>query len=550
MTKAPEARLATLRRALAARQAGRLDEAAAALRSLLAARPADFDALHLLGVVTAQRGDHRAAAEILARALAANPGAAEAHANLGQVRRALGETAAALASFERATRLDPKLADAHAGRGMMLRQLGRAAEALESFERALVQRPGHADALNGRGNALLDLKRPAEALASYDALLAARPGHADGWNNRGSALLDLLRPAEALAGFDKALALRPRYAYARNNRGMALRQLGREAEALADFEQALALEPDFAEARKNRGMVRLLLGDFAGGWPDFEWRFAATGAPRPRDYGEARWRGEGGIAGKTILLHAEQGFGDTIQFCRYAAPVAALGARVILAAPPTLKRLLASLAGAPLIAASDAETGPFDLHCPLLSVPLALKTTLATIPAAVPYLAPPAELARAWAERLAGIARPRIGLAWSGNPKHGNDGNRSIPLRLLAPLGAAKAGFVNLQKEIRDADRAALADFAWLAPPGAALGDFADAAALIAGLDLVISVDTAIAHLAGALGKPAWILLPYAPDWRWLRDGETSPWYPTARLFRQPAIGDWESVIAKLGAAL
>ncbi len=547
-------------------------------------RTGDFSALLALGMQAAQRGDLVAAAKHFAHAVAANPRSAEAHAALGQAQRGLGQMAEALASFERTIALRPDRPDAHFGRGIALRNLGRGAEALASFDKALALKRDYVDALNSRGNVLLDLRRPDEALLNYDAAVAARPDYADAWSNRGNALMDLQRPGDALASFDKALALRPNYAEAHNNRGMALRSLDRQAEALAEFERALAFKkefpeallnrgsvlrelaryadalanydaalrqrPDYPDARQNRGMVRLLLGDFARGWPDFELRLRTHEAARAREYKQPRWRGEGAIAGKTILLHAEQGFGDTIQFCRYAEAVAALGARVVLAVPPALKRLLTGLRGVAAVAASDAETGAFDWHCPLPSLPLALKTTISSIPAAIPYLAAPADRVQAWSKRLGAGARPRIGLAWSGNPKHKNDRNRSIALRRFAALGGLKASVVSLQKHMRADDAATLAEFAWLAPFGGELTDFADTAALIAQLDLVISVDSAVAHLAGALGKPVWILLPHVPDWRWLIGRDDSPWYPTARLFRQPAIGDWDGVFEKIQAAL
>jgi len=314
---------------------------------------------------------------------------------------------------------------------------------------------------------------------------------------------------------------------------------------LASYDRALAVRPNYAEARWNMSLVQLLTGDFYGGWREYEWRWKNKGLELfKRDFAQPLWLGETEIEGKTILLHSEQGFGDTIQFSRYVPLIAARGARVLLEVPAPLKDLVVSLAGVAQVISAQDEPPRFDLHCPLLSLPLALGTRMETIPAHVPYFAVPAESMRRWHAALGSKHRLRIGLAWSGGPRHKKDANRSIKLHSLLPFLDVEADFISLQKDVRADDATVLQGRTDLAHFGDKLDTFADTAAVIGSLDLVISVDTSVAHLAGALAKPVWILLPFLPDWRWLLDREDSPWYPTARLFRQNAPGDWSSVIS------
>jgi tetratricopeptide (TPR) repeat protein len=329
-----------------------------------------------------------------------------------------------------------------------------------------------------------------------------------------------------------------------------LHHLKRAEEALESFDRALALKPDLAEAHWNKALLLLELGDFARGLPEYEWRWRRESELKPRDFTQPAWRGEE-LGGRTILLHSEQGFGDSIQLLRYVPMVAAKGGRVVLEIPDSLMPLVGRRDGVVAMVKPGAPLPPFDLHCPLMSLPLAFGTTLATVPAQVPYLQVPVERAADWRDRLPGTGRPRVGLVWSGKPTHKNDHNRSIALHRLAPLlSLSGIDFVSLQREYREADMAALAASRNLRRLDAALADFADTAAVVEAVDLVITVDTAVAHLAGALGKPVWILVSSIQDWRWLLQREDSPWYPTARLFRQPEIGDWDSVIGRLAREL
>lgn len=380
--------------------------------------------------------------------------------------------------------------------------------------------------------------------------LALRPDHGEVLSNRGAALRMLDRYEEALADYDRAIAAAPQHAEAFNNRGVALAALNRHEEAIASYDRALALQPGYARARFNRALSRLVLGDYARGWDDYEarWEGSDPAAPRRR-YVQPEWDGKADLRGRTILLYAEQGLGDAVQFARYVPLVRARGARVLLEVHAPLKPWLAQLVNEGDAFALGEALPAFDFHCALLSLARAFGTRVESIPAAIPYLEAPAEHVERWRSRLGARPGPRIGLAWSGSPTLRNDRHRTIALAALAPLLAQPATWIALQKDVRDADRAFL-ERGELLHFGAELHDFRDTAALAALVDAVICVDTSIAHVAGALGRPLQVLLPYAPDWRWLLGRDDSPWYPGARLLRQPRIGDWDSVVARVAAQL
>jgi tetratricopeptide (TPR) repeat protein len=541
-----------IEQAAALHRQGDLGRAEKIYTRILKARRDHFDALHLLGLLKHQTGKAGEAYRLITAALAVNPRSADARSNLGLVLHALKRDTDALASFEQALALDPDHVEALNNRGTALLALDRPAAALPSFERLLALNPRHLEAQVNRANALLELGRVDEAVAGYDAALAAQPRHAGAQFNRGNALARRDRFEEAIAAYDRALAIAPDYAKAHNNRGLALRALNRNREALASYGKALALEKDFADAHLNEAHALLTLGDFSRGFAAYEWRWkVATMAPHRRTLRQPLWLGTPAIGRRTILLHAEQGYGDTIQFVRYVKPLARDGANVVLEVAPALKPLMSGIDGAACVLAHGEARPPFDLHCPLASLPLAMKTELADIPAESPYLVAPAERLAKWRARMDALDRPRIALAWSGSAAHANDRNRSIALARLEPLWSIDGpSFVAVQRDLREDDAHALAGAPRLVRLGDELADFADTAAVLALTDLVISVDSAVAHLAGAMGRPLWILLPFAPDWRWMLDREDSPWYPTAKLFRQPSIGDWASVIARVRAEL
>ena len=485
-------------------------------------------------------------------AVALWPDGDAAFANRGMTLHALKQFDEALASFDRALALRPDNAEALGSRGFTLHVLRRFDEALAGYDRALALRPDNAEIHSNRSVTLFELKRFAEALASGDRALALRPDDPEAHANRGNALSVLKRYDEALADYDRALALRPDYAEAHTNRGVTLHMLKRFDEALQCYERAVAARPDFAEAHYNEGLSRLLTGDFDRGWRKHEWwREIAQSKHAKRNFAQPRWTGSQEIAGKTILLHAEQGFGDTIQFCRYAPRIAALGARVILEVQRPLRDLMQTLPGAAQIVSKGDPLPAFDMHCPMLGLPLVFGTGLATIPCETPYLRASAQAVANWSARLPPKTRPRIGLAWSGRPEHNNDQNRSIDLAsFLSPLQGIDATLVSLQREVRAADAIVLQERSDVIHFGEELKDFSDTAALAANMDLVIAVDTSVAHLAGALAKPVWMLLPFIPDWRWLLDRDDSPWYPTARLFRQDDSRQWDGAFGRLRAAL
>jgi predicted O-linked N-acetylglucosamine transferase (SPINDLY family) len=403
---------------------------------------------------------------------------------------------------------------------------------------------------SNRGFALAELKRWDEALASFDRAIALKTGSAEVYSNRGVVLKELQRPDEALASFDKAIALRADYAKAHCNRGVVLKELKRLDEALASFNHAVALKTDFAQARFNRSLSLLLQGDFDSGWIDYESRWESELVAARRAFRQPLWLGRESVAGKTLLLYGEQGLGDTLQFCRYAQPAADLGAKVILEVQQPLKDLLADLQGVSRVIGQGEMLPEFDYQCPLLSLPLAFGTRLETIPAATRYLAGvPAKLAR-WQARLGEKSAARIGLVWSGGTAHKYDHNRSIALEQMLRHLPSGLQYMSLQKEVRESDRQSLQSDSRILHWGDELHDFADTAALCECMDVVISVDTSVAHLSAALGKETWILLPWVPDWRWLLDREDSPWYPSARLYRQPTSGDWASVLGRVAADL
>jgi tetratricopeptide (TPR) repeat protein len=532
------------------RQLKRFEEALASYHQALVLKPNYFDALNNRGVTLHELKRFSEALASYDRALVLWPDHAGALNNRGITLHELKRFDEALASYDRALALQPDGAEPFSNRGNALRQLKRFDEALASYDQALALKPDYFDALNNRGVTLHELKRFPEALASYDCALALRPDHFAALTNRGVTLHELRRFDEALASYDRALAIRPDYAEALFNRGVTLYQLKQLDEALVCYDHALAVNPDYVDGHFNKALLHLLKGDYDAGWREYEWRWRRWKeqnlTPFKRDFTQPLWLGQTAIEGKTILLHAEQGSGDTIQFCRYAPLVAGRGARVLLEVPVQLKDLMASLVGVAEIIAGQDKPPDFDMHCPLLSLPLALGTRVESIPAQVPYFTVPPESLRRWAGAVGPKRNLRIGLVWSGSSGHKGDAIRSISLRSLLPLADLDAEFVSLQKEVRGDDATALKERGDIVHFGDELNTFADTAAVIANLDLVISVDTSVAHLAGALAKPVWVLLPFLPDFRWLLDREDSPWYPTARLFRQQAPGDWSGVISRV----
>ncbi len=453
-----------------------------------------------------------------------------------------GQLAQALPLYLRVIALQPKHFDALNLAGAISLQLGEAHQAVDLLTRALKIERNHAGAHNNRGSAYQRLGETDLAMLNFNKAIALDPKSEKAYNNRGNLLIRLNRLDEALRDFDQALAIKPDYFSPHNNRGTALADLTRYSEARASFERAIELDPQSVDAHWNLGMCCLRLGDFETGWRESEWRLQRPGqVGLQASYPAPMWTGQESLAGKTILLCHEQGLGDTIQFCRYAQLVRELGARVLLLVQPGLMTLLRDLPGVELYVQAD-QLPAYDFYCPLLSLPLLFKTDLNHIPLPPDVIHPQAAQVAQWAARLGEKRKPRVGLVWSGNAAHVDDFKRSIPLKDIAPGLSDDIQWVSLHKEVREADLATLKATPQIVHFGDEQQDFTDAAALCELMDVVVSVDTSLAHLAATMGKPTWILLARNADWRWLLDRRDNPWYPSATLYRQQQLGDWAGV--------
>jgi tetratricopeptide (TPR) repeat protein len=502
------------------------------------------DYLTSLGSTLVNQGRREEALKAFDKAVQLNPLDADLWRNLGNVLIDVERPAEAILSFQHALKLNPRHWDAANKAGYLLYRSERFEEALAHFDLCDDLQPNHFQTLHLRAVVLHKLKRFEEALADNTRALAIDPTNADVCCNIGSVLRSLGRNEEALSWFDRSLELRQDSVSTLTNKAAALVELRRLDEAFAAYRRARAVDPSDAVAEWNLALLEMLTGDFEAGWAGREarWRIPALSFAYPK-FSQPMWLGKEPIDGKTILINVDEGLGDTIQFARYVPMVAERGALVILAVQDALSPLLSDLPGVSrCLPLSTSERPAFDMYCPVSSLPLAFGTKLETIPSRTPYLpAPAGSRVQVWEERLGPRDRLRVGLVWSGNPKHENDHNRSIPLRLLTRILDVDASFVSLQKDPRPDDRATLLERPEIVDLTAHLVDFAETAALVSCLDLVITVDTSIAHLSGALGRPTWILLPYMPDYRWLLDRDDSPWYPTVRLFRQSETREYES---------
>jgi tetratricopeptide (TPR) repeat protein len=487
-----------------------------------------------------------AAERLCRRILRTEPGHAGALHLLGLSAKAAGNLAAAISLVQQAIEADSSVASYHANLCELYRQAGRLDEALASGLRALALEPASPQASNALGIVHYDRGEHGAACDRYRLAIAVSPRFAEAHSNLGNAFQRLRRDDEAIAAYRSALAINPRFAACWSNLGLTFSQLGRHDEALDAYRSAVEADPLYGDGHVGVALQSLLRGDFAKGWLEYQWRFRST-QQSPLRMPWPEWQGDP-LAGRHILLVAEQGIGDTIQFCRYAHLLRPT-ASVSLMVPPTLVRLLSASLPWTTVVAAGQPTPSCDVYCPMLSLPMRLGTTEETIPAAIPYLRVPAGLDAPWQARLAQIPAPRIGLVWAGNPRHLNDLNRSLPPPVLSPLfDVAALSWVSLQIGPRAAEAKLMTGRIVDVTP--MLGDFLDTAALLSSLDLVISVDTAVAHLAGALGLPIWLLLPVGNDWRWQLDREDSPWYPTMRLYRQPVYGDWAPVMSRVAEAL
>jgi tetratricopeptide (TPR) repeat protein len=472
----------------------------------------------------------------------------------GQAHIDAGRHLDALQCYLKLAKITPNSWDVAFRCGVLLFELKRYEEALSFLDRCQKLRSGHATTIYMRARTLRYLRRFEEALELSEQAEALAPDDQNVFNNSGIILHCLCRDADAVDRFDRAIRIQPHFVDAIINKANSLVQLQKFTEALSCYAAAKSLAPDDATIDWNVANLKMLIGDFAAGWVGRESRWTKKAAPVPYPkLPTPMWLGQEALAGKTILIYADEGLGDTIQFARYLPLLAALGARVVLVVDEGLHSLISRLPGVALcVAKSEGAAVPrFDLHCALSSLPLAFGTRVDSIPSARAYFPPvPAEELRAWEARLGDRRGMRIGLAWSGNPRHVNDHNRSIPINVMARLVAGDAQFVSLQKDLRQGDMAAFRERPEIADHTKHMTDFCATAALMRCLDLVITVDTSVAHLAAAFGRPTWVLLPYTPDYRWLLDRDDSPWYPTVRLFRQDKSRDYGAVIDKVNAEL
>jgi len=569
-----------LQKALKHHRNGEWSQAKELYERILEAQPDNYDALQLLGVLASETKNYEASVALIAKAIAINPGHATVHSNLGFALKALGRFAESVQSYLNALKLKPDFADAHLHCGLAYMGMNQQVEAVASFDRVIALRTGDVQAYCNRGVALAKLGQFEEAIAAYQSAISFKPDFPEAYFNWGNALQSLRRHEMAIAAYDQAITIRADYADAYTNRGNALKELDRFTEAIDSYASAIAAKPDhieahmnqgvahyecleiekalacydrslkiqadYAEAQWNKALALLLSGDLENGLQLHESRWRrSTFTSKRRDFKQPLWLGAGSLQGKTILLHAEQGLGDTIQFCRYCEAVQALGATVLLEVQAPLVGLLASLRGVSVLIRQGDPLPDFDFHCPLMSLPLAFKTRLDSIPAAARYLYCQPDKREAWNSKLGVSNFPRIGLAWSGSQQHKNDKNRSIELTELMSHLPTNYTYISLQKEIRRKDKDTLEEFN-IDHFEEEIDDFGDTAALCDLMDLVISVDTSVAHLASALGKPIFLLLPVVPDWRWMLNSSDSPWYSSIRIYRQREGKQWRDVFAQM----
>jgi tetratricopeptide (TPR) repeat protein len=561
-------------------QGGNLQMAERLCKEMLQVQPNNFHVLHLLGVVFYEKSDYDGAIDSITKALQINPNDPDAYFNLGNTYAEKGELDEALVCFLKSAEINPELFEAYNNIGNIFMERKQFDKGIMYYQRALNLNPGLADVYCNLADAFVATQQIDEAIACYQEIMQLDPSiamsyfhignllqgkgrydeavhyyqkaieisptNAELYNNLGTAIYQKGFVEESITYYKKALVLNPDYAVAYSNLGIALHNQGKLDEAFAAYQKALYIKPDIADAHLNTSLIHLIKGNFEKGWKEFEWRWRTKEfIPQQRNFPQPLWDGSD-IEGKTILLYAEQGFGDTIQFVRYAPFVAQRNAKVIIECLNDVKSLVQTVDGVSHVVVRGEPLPEFDLQCPLLRLPFVFNTTKETIPVQIPYLFIAPESVQRWKELIQhDDSKLKIGIAWSGNPKHINDRNRSFSLDTFVPLSKVEdIAFYSLQKANNLSSSMNLIDYT------DEFHDFSDTGALIENLDLIVSVDTAVVHLAGSLGKPVWVLLPYVPDWRWMLNRDDSPWYPTMRLFRQPSPGDWKSVIATLSEEL
>jgi len=533
---------------------GLFDQAIESFKQSISKGGEFFEALHNLATAQAHIGDLKSAINNYQKCLRFGNLSHELFYNIARIFDDLKQYEDAIAYYDKALGIKPDYAAAWSNKGLTLHELKRFDEAIAHYDKALDLNPDYAESWSNKGLTLHELKRFDEAIAHYDKALDLKPDYAEGWSNKAVTLHALKRFDEAIAHYDKALDLKPDYAEGWSNKGVTLHELKCYVEAITHYDKALSLKPDHHEASWNKSLSMLLHGDFERGLPLYESRWQVAKVSEiagKRLFDKPTWLGKESLQHKTILLYGEQGFGDFIQFCRYGKLVADLGAKVILEVPKPLAGLMKALDGISQLVIKGEELPFIDYQCPLLSLPLALKTTLSNILANASYLAADPNKVAKWKLKLGERSKKRIGLVWSSMSSFKDDSKRSLMLiDLIKALPPERFEYICLQKELKDCDREFFESYKNIRFFGNELEDFSDTAALIENLDLVISTCTSVPHLSAALGKQTWILLSYVPDWRWLLGRDDSPWYPAVKLYRQLAIGDWSSVLNKVNLDL
>jgi tetratricopeptide (TPR) repeat protein len=516
-------------------------------KQALTIKPNYAEAHYNLGNTLKELGELEAAVKSYEKALAIKPDYAEAHSNLGVTLRELGQLEKAVKSYEKALNIKPDYAEAHSNLGLTLKELGQLGTAAKHYDQALAINPNYAEAHSNLGITLKELGQLEKAVESYEKALNIKPDYAETHYNLGVTLNELGQLEKSVKSYEKALNIKPDYAEAHSNLGNTLKELGQVEKAVKSYEKALSIKPDYAEAKWNLSLVQLVIGSYKAGWLNYESRWQKKDCGSERHYPQPFWDGSS-LAGKTLFLHSEQGTGDMIQFIRYVKVLSTKTTKIIVECPKSLHRLFSTVREINVLVTNEDLLPDFDFYAPLLSLPCILNTTLKTIPVYVPYLFADDHIASPI------VTQPKvlnIGIVWAGNPSHINDKNRSINLSFFSAItNIHDTQFYSLQVGDRKADLNQEVFAPQIIDVGNDLGDYAETATVINQLDLIITVDTSVAHLAGAMGKPVWVLLPFAPDWRWLLERDDSPWYPTMRLFRQQERGNWATVFNEVSQSL
>ena len=532
-------------------QAGNLRAALDLYERIAKLDPQHVQALYNCGVIWGLLGDKSKALEKYNLTLAVNPDMRDALLNKGALLQDLGQHQDSIAGYQSILKGNPKDVTAWGNLGAAHFELGAYQQALACYRQASALDPSNSQTIFHVGITHLKMGDHALAIELFNQALVLKPDCADYLNNRALAFKDLKQFNEAIRDFDRAIALSPINATFKNNKGIALMELGNIGGAISYFQAALGLQPHYAEVRYNLALCYLLNGDYSKGWREYEWRWKASSIAKKlgkRDLKEPLWLGKESIANKTILIYWEQGFGDTIQFARYVKLLENQGATVMFEVQPELKSLCTGLGEVRVFSAHDSVPA-FDFQCPLMSLPFALQKEVDFIPSCKDLISVNADQLSIWGARLGERKKRRIGIAWSGNPIHSNDKNRSMPLEVLKSALGSEVELICLQKDIHVSDRRLL-DSGEIVYFGDEVQDFSDTATLCSLVDEVVSIDTAIVHLAGSLGVKTRLLLPFRPDWRWLMNTSSTQWYESVSIIRQKQMGDWQSVAEQLRAGV